>query len=288
MWRAALLFPAVLACAATAEDYENIAIERVSANLLFAEGPVWSPEGFLLFCDVPANKIFKINTQGQAVFRENSGGASGLAYDGQGRLYVAEGRAKRVTRTDKKGKTETLAESFDGKKLNAPNDLAVSKAGHVYFSDPAFGKQAKEHDLPYSVYHITPKGEIALVAKWETRPNGVALSPDARNLYVTNSDERTVYAFDIAKDGRAANQRLLIKGIDGPPDGIKVDEKGNLFIAANGIAIYSPEGKHIHTIPITEKPSNLTFGEADAQSLYVTARMMLYRVRLNGRGAVSN
>lgn len=271
-----------------AQDFSDLSVEKVASNHKFTDGPVWSPDGYLLFCDVPTNRVIKIDTTGQTVRRENSGGASGLDLDGQGRLYAAESRSRRITRTDKKGKVEVLAESWQDKKFNAPNDISVSRNGHVYFTDPAFGPADEARELPYSAYHLSPKGDVQLIAKWETRPNGIALSHDGKALYIANSDERNVRVYDVAKDGSVSNGRILISAIDGPPGGIKIDEKGNVYIAANGVAIYSSEGKLLHTIPMADKPSNIAFGDGDRQTLYITAKTSVYRVRLGAKGPVSH
>ena len=195
--------------------------------------------------------------------------------------------ARRVTRTDKKGAIEVLAEKWEGKRLNAPNDIVVSKTGHVYFTDPAFGSQADTRELDfYGVYHIPPKGELSAIAKPAGRPNGIALSPNGRILYVANSDERNIRAYDVDRNGEVSGERTVVSGIDGVPDGIRTDEKGNLYVAAKGIVVYSPAGKLLATIPVAETPSNCAFGDADVQTLYITARTSLYRVRLDVKGAV--
>ncbi len=281
-------FALIAALSAQAQNFDEISIEKAAAGMKFAEGAVWSHEGFLLFSDVPSNKIMKLTPgEGVSVFREESNGTSGNAFDDKGRLYSCESRLRRVTRTDKKGKIEVLADKWQGKKFNAPNDIVVSKRGDVYFTDPAFAEQSDHRELDfYGVYHISPKGEIELVAKPAGRPNGIAFSASGKILYVGNSDERSVRAYDIGKDGSASNERVLISNIDGVPDGIKVDEKGNLYVAAKGLAIYSPEGKLIHTIPLGEAPSNCAFGDADLKTLYITARTSVYRIRLDVKGAV--
>jgi gluconolactonase len=273
---------------AVAQNFDEISIEKAVAGMKFTEGAAWSHEGFLLFSDVPNNKIMKLTPgEGVTVFREQSDGANGNTFDDKGRLYSCESKSRRVTRTDKKGKVEVLAEKWQGKRLNAPNDIVVSKRGDVYFTDPAFGDQADHRELDfYGVYHISPKGEMELIAKPSGRPNGLAFSPSGKILYVDNSDERNVRAYDLAKDGSASNERIFISNIDGVPDGMKVDEKGNLYITAKGIAIYSPEGKLIHTIPLTETPANCAFGDADLKTLYITARTSVYRIRLDVKGAV--
>lgn len=288
-YREMLRFGLILLYAtAAAQDFEKIMVERVAGNYAFTEGPVWSREGFLLFSDVPSSRIMKFTPgEGVDVYRQETNAANGNAFDEKGRLYTCEQRTRRVIRTDKKGKTETVAESFNGKRLNAPNDIVVSRSGHVYFTDPAFGSYADTRELPhYGVYHVTPKGEMELVAKPTGRPNGITLSPNGKVLYVVNSDEKNVRAYDLDHSGSASNERTVISNIEGVPDGIRVDEKGNLYVACSGLAIYSSEGKLLHTIPMSEKPSNCAFGDADMQTLYITARTSLYRVRLDVKGSV--
>src|SRR5262249_8462314 len=160
-------------------------------------GPAWSRDGYLIFSDTPTDRLMKWVPGHQVeVFRNDAHGPSGNAFDAQGRLYTCETRTRRVTRTDKQGAVDVLAERGEGKPLNAPNDLVVSRNGHVYFTDPAFGAQSDGRELDfYGVYHIPPKGPMRLVAKAAGRPNGIALSPNGRALYVVNSDEKNVRAY---------------------------------------------------------------------------------------------
>ena len=275
-------------CTLAAQDFSELKVDKLATGFAFTEGPVWSRDGYLLFSDVPNNKILKY-TPGEkvAAFREASNGTNGNTFDDKGRLYSCESHTRRVTRTDKKGNIEVLAERFEGKRFNAPNDIVVSKSGHVYFTDPAFGNQADGREMDfYGVYHITPKGEVSVFAKPKGRPNGIAMSPNGRILYVANSDEKNVRAYDLGRDGTPANERVVVSNVDGVPDGMRVDEKGNLYVTANGIAVYSAEGKLINTITIPETPANCAFGDPDMQTLYITARTSLYRVRLDVKGAV--
>jgi gluconolactonase len=278
----------LFAFAVCGQDFSHISIEKVDAGFRFTEGPVWSREGFLLFSDVPNNRIRKlVPGERSTVFRDDSHGANGNTYDAQGRLYSCESKTRRVVRLDKKGNIEVLAEKWEGKRLNAPNDIVVRKDGHIYFTDPAFGDQADTRELSfYGVYHITPKGVMSLIAKPAGRPNGIAFSPNGRILYVDNSDDRNVRAYDLDRNGEVSNERVLVSNIDGVPDGMKVDEKGNLYITAKGIAVYTPEGKLLQNIELSETPANCAFGDPDLQTLYITAHTSLYRIRLNVKGAV--
>jgi gluconolactonase len=273
---------------ALAQETSDRQIDRILGGFRFTEGPAWSREGFLLFSDVPADKILKyVPGEKPSVFRENSNGANGNVFDAQGRLYSCESRTRRVVRMDKKGDIQVLAEKWEGKRLNAPNDIVVRKDGHIYFTDPAFGNQADTRELDfYGVYHITPKGELRLIAKPTGRPNGIAFSPNGRILYVANSDEHNVRAYDVDRNGEVSNERVVISGVDGVPDGIRVDEKGNLYVTAKGVAIYDAQGKLTETIELAETPANCAFGDADLETLYITARTAVYRVRRNVKGAL--
>jgi gluconolactonase len=283
-----IAFVTLLSVSTPAQDLSDLRLEKVAAGYIFAEGPAWSREGHLIFSDIPGNKLLQFKPgEKTAVFRENSNGAIGNTFDAQGRLYTCESHARRVTRTDKKGKIEVLAERWQGKRLNAPNDIVVRKDGHIFFTDPAFGNQQDTRELDfYGVFHISHKGEMEVVAKLKSRPNGIALSPSGRILYVTNSDERNVRAYDLDRSGAASNERVLISNIAGIPDGIKTDETGNLYVAAERIEMYTSEGKHLGSLFTHETPSNCAFGDGDFQSLYITARTSVYRVRMNVKGSV--
>jgi gluconolactonase len=278
----------LLSVNAPAQDFSDLHVEKVATGYIFVEGPAWSRDGHLIFSDIPGNQLLQFKPGAKpAVFRDNSNGAIGNTFDAQGRLYTCESHSRRVTRTDKKGKIEVLAERWQGKRLNAPNDIVVRKDGQVYFTDPAFGNQQDTRELDfYGVFHISHRGELEVIAKSKGRPNGIALSPNGRILYVTNSDQRNVRAYDLDRNGEASNERVLISNIAGIPDGIKVDETGNLYVAASRIEVLTPEGKPAGSFLLPETPSNCAFGDGDLQSLYVTARTSVYRVRLNVKGSV--
>lgn len=272
-----------------AQTFSDIKVERVAAGLKFAEGPVWTPDHELVFSDTPTSRLLRIGGgEPMAVVREQANGPVGNAIDPQGRLYTCEQHTRRVIRTDKKGKMEVLAERWEGKRLNAPNDIAVRHDGHAYFTDPAFGKNSGTRELDfYGIYHITPKGVVELVAKPAGRPNGVALSPGGKHLYVTNSDDKSIRAYDLDRSGVASNERVLVKTVPGVPDGLRTDEKGNLYVACKGLAVYSAEGKQVFFIDMPETPSNLAFGDNDMQTLFITARTSVYRIRLDVKGATA-
>lgn len=280
-----LLAIAVLTAPLGAQEFPNATVETIVKDAHFAEGPVWSLEGFLLFSDTVTDRINKwAPGKGKTEYASRPGGAAGNAYDSDGRLYTCEFRERRVTRTAKNGKVDVLASRFEGKRLNAPNDIVVRKDGNVYFTDPAFGNQQDSRELDfYGVYRIKPNGELEAVARWKTRPNGIALSPNGRLLYVADSDARLIRAYDLAGNGAASNERVFLTQVDGVPGGLRTDDKGNLFIAAtNGILIYSPKGELLKQIQLAQTPSNLAFGDKDFSTLYVTARTAVYRLTGGG------
>jgi gluconolactonase len=273
--------------AASAQDLSDLKVEKIAVGMRYTEAPAWSPDGFLLFADTVTNQIHKFTPgKGLSDFADRPGGPMGLAYDAQGRLYTCEFRERRVTRVDKKGKGEVVAERFEGKRFNAPNDIVVRHDGHVWFTDPAFGNQQDHRELDfYGVFHVSPKGEIEALAKLKTRPNGVALNPAGKILYVADSDARLIRAWDIDKNGAASNPRVFVDKIAGVPDGVRTDEKGNVYVAAKMVYIYTPEAKFIREIELAETPTNLCFGDADLETLFVTARTVVYRIRMGVKGA---
>jgi gluconolactonase len=283
--RLALVLVVSLVTGAAAQDFAALKVELVAEGFPGGEGPVWSREGYLLFSDYSRDRIYKyVPGQTPEVWREGSNGTNGNTMDAQGRLYSCEYKARRVTRTDKTGKIEVLAERFEGKRFNAPNDIVVRRDGHVYFTDPLFTPLDQREIDFYGVYHITPAGQIEAIARMTTRPNGIALSPDGRTLYVANSDERNVRAYDVDAGGKTSNERVLAT-LDAGPDGMRVDAKGNLYFAARGVQIYSPTGTLLGKIAVPVSPRNLAFGDADMKTLYLVGNS-IFKVRVDTPGSV--
>jgi gluconolactonase len=263
-------------------------VEVIDDGFAGGEGPVWSRKGYLLFSDFQTDRIHKyVPGRKVSIFREQSNGANGNTFDAQGRLYTCEYKSRRVTRTSADGRIEVIADRWQGKRLNAPNDIIVRRDGNVYFTDPLFTPlEQRELDF-YGVYRISPKGVMELVASSKTRPNGIALSPDAKLLYVANTDERNIRVYDLDRDGKASKERILIPELPGGPDGMKVDAEGNLYITSRGIQIYSPAGKHLGTIDVPGGGArNCAFGDKDFKTLYITGKTALMRVRMNTKGAI--
>ena len=289
-----LLLIALIATSAStcAQDFEHLEIQLIAKGLHYADGPVWSYDGYLIYSDVPVDRLHKWKGGvGDAEAGTEPGGAYGRAFDTDGRLYTCEFRERRVTRTDKKGRVEVLAARFEGKRLNAPNDIVVRRDGHVYFTDPAFGSQQDSKELDfYGVFHVTPKGELEALARWKTRPNGIALAPNGRTLYVSDSDQRNVRAFDLDGKGVATNERVVVENIPGIPDGLRTDVEGNLYIAAKDVFVYAAPTaettKLLGMVALPEAATNIAFGDQDLETLYITTRSSLYRTRLGVKGAL--
>jgi gluconolactonase len=274
------------------QDSPNIEIEKVAGGFQFVDGLIWSRGGYLLAADVRQNELYRIDQKARPQpFKDHNGGVSGLAYDLQGRLYLCESVARRVSRMGKVGDTaapaEEFAAGFQGKKFNSPNDIVVRRDGQVFFTDPAFGSAADHRELDFNgIFHVNPKGEIDVVAKWQTRPNGIALSADGKLLYVSDSDRHAVVAFDVGRNGETSNPRDVITKIAGVPGGIKTDVQGRLYVAARGISIYSAAGKLERTLLEVENLSNCAFGEADFDYLFMSARGNIFRANIGVKGAL--
>ncbi|MFC1802759.1 SMP-30/gluconolactonase/LRE family protein [Thermoproteota archaeon] len=266
-------------------------VEKILSNYQFTEGPVWIPEGFLLFSDIPANTIYKYESGLKPeIFLKPSGHSNGLTLDQQGRLLICE-HERRVIRLEKGGTKTILAEYYDGKRLNSPNDIVVKTDGSIYFTDPSFGlpnrTEGKELDF-CGVYKIEIDGTITLLDGSVELPNGLAFSPDENTLYVDDSSSGHVYVFDVTGSGLLEKKRLFasVGGLDGKGgDGMKVDVYGNLFCTGpRGISVFDPNGVRYGVIVCPEIPANIAWGDNDYKSMYITARTGVYRLRVKTGG----
>ena len=265
-------------------------VEQVATGFKFTEGPVWHPDGYLLFSDIPANQIVKASPDGEVeVFREPSGNSNGLTLDLEGRLVACEHGNRRVSRTGADGAVEAVADSFEGKRLNSPNDVVGHSSGALYFTDPPYGIQPDEQEQPCNgVYRIDVDGGISLLVDDFERPNGLAFSPDESVLYIDDSQHQHVRAFDVADDGTLNKGRIfanLSDPGDGVPDGMKVDQEGNVYATnARGMWVHDAAGQFLGLISVPEVPANCAWGE-DGQTLFMTARTSLYKVRVRIPGS---
>jgi gluconolactonase len=285
-------------------------LERVAAGFTFTEGPVWSRDlGALIFSDPNENTIYRLTPEGEvSVFQSKSGyrgadigeygqpGSNGLAFDREGRLTIDQHGNRRVVRVEKNGVVTVLADKFEGKRLNSPNDLVYRSDGALFFTDPPFGLPTFDKDprkeLPFSGVFALIEGRLSLVAKDLSGPNGIALSPDERHLYVGNWDDnrKVVMRYDIAADGRASHAEIFAdftsEGTENAIDGLKVDSAGNVYVSGpRGLWILSREGRRLGLISGPEQPHNFAWG-GDGRTLYLCAHTSIYRLRLNEPGAV--
>jgi gluconolactonase len=261
-------------------------VEKVSGGFTFTEGPVWlASRGVLLFSDVPADTINQLQPPATiTVFRRPTGRSNGLGLDPQGRLVASEGDNRRVSRTLADGTVVTVADRWQGKRLNSPNDNITRSDGTIYFTDPPYGLppgQPRELDFQ-GVFRVDPAGTLHLESAEFNRPNGVALSPDEKTLYIDDTADGLVRKFPIRPDGSLGASATFVPSTGGGGDGMAVDDAGNVYVATDGgVKVYRPSGAPWGTIPVPEVPSNCAFGGADRKTLYITAKTSLYRVVLH-------
>ena len=295
--------------------FEKVA---TGAGFKWTEGPIWIPSGYLLFAEIPSNSIRKWSpASGVSLFMQPSGwkestpyagpepGSNGMTLDGHGRLTVA-GHAQRdvwrLEQIEAKAPVTLLADSYQGKRLNSPNDLVYKSDGTLYFTDPPYGLPQQDSDptkqLPFNGVYRLPgaqsqkpgaapaRAQLQLLIKDMTRPNGICFSPDEKYLYVNNSEPKKFWMrYTVKPDGTLADGKVFFDASSdtriGAPDGMKVDQEGNLYSAGpGGVWIFSPDGKHLGTLDIPERVGNLAFGGADHKTLYVAASSSIYRIFL--------
>jgi gluconolactonase len=275
-------------------------IERLAGGTRWAEGPVWLGDArCLLWSDVPGNCIWRWDeeTGAASIFRKPSGYANGNTRDRQGRLLTCEHGGRRVSRTEPDGRVVTLVDSFEGKKLNSPNDIVCKSDGSIWFTDPSFGILGNyegtkaEPELPTNVYRWD--GKLTVVAEGINQPNGLAFSPDESILYVVESRSvpRKILAFDV-KQQTLANRRVLIDaGRKGTPDGLRVDVDGNLWCGwgmgepgLDGVHVFNPDGRLIGCIDLPERCANVCFGGQHRNRLFMAATTSLYALYVNTQG----
>ncbi|MDP6454529.1 MAG: SMP-30/gluconolactonase/LRE family protein [SAR202 cluster bacterium] len=264
--------------------------QKLAGDLQFTEGPLWHPDGYLLFSDIPSNEIKKYTPGGSVeTHLTPSRNSNGLTFDRDGVLVACEHTGRQVSRQAANGQMEPVATHYDGKRLNSPNDVVVHSSGRIFFTDPPYGIQPEEAEIGFNgVYRIDADGSVTMLESDFGRPNGLAFSPDESILYVDDTERRNVRAFDVGSDFSLSNDRVFID-MDTPPagspDGMKVDTEGNLYVTgAGGVWVIGPDASHIGTIEFPELPANVAFGGDDYKTLFVTARTGLYSVQVNVAG----
>lgn len=257
-------------------------VEKLAGGFRFTEGPARDARGDIYFSDIPNNRIHKWSGGKLTTFREDTGGANGLYFDRAGNLLACEGGARRVSRTTMDGKTTTVVDSFDGRKLNSPNDLWIAPDGGIYFTDPRYGKMEGLEQGGFHVYFVPPGGAKAVrVLDKLVKPNGIVGTADGKLLYVADPGDKKTFVYRVGKDGALTDRRIAAES---GSDGMTLDERGNLYLTAGTVKVYSPTAELIGEIKLPEGPANVTFGGADGRTLYITARTGFYSLRMRVKG----
>ncbi len=268
-------------------------LETVATGFGFTEGPMWDAAGFLYVSDETINKIFRVYPDGRKEALIALGDPDGNTFDRQHRLIDCASVLRAIIAVTPDGKYKVLADHYDGKKFNSPNDVIVGPDGALYFTDPTLDLVAGEkQEIPFQgVYRLDDAGNVRLLTKGLTQPNGLAFSPDGKHFYIDDSEKRNIRVYDVASDGTLSNGRIFGEEPgaknDGVPDGIKVDKNGDLFVTGpKGIWVWDANGNHLGTIAMPEQPANLTWGDQDYRTLYITATTSVYRLELKTQGFV--
>lgn len=257
-------------------------IEQVEGTYQFTEGPCEQRDGSLIFSDIPASKLYRVKDGKVEVFREDAGQPNGNTLDREGRLLTCEHQTRRVRRTEKDGSITILADKYDGKKLNSPNDIICDTKGVIYFTDPPYGIRPEQADLDFNGVYRLKEGKLEVIARDFTRPNGLVLSPDEKWLYVADTAKGHIRRFAVGSDGAVTGGEEWAKTPN--PDGLRVDDAGRVWSASrDGVNVISPEGKILEVIPLPQSPANLCFSR-DGKSLFVTARTGVYHVKVSVKG----
>jgi gluconolactonase len=268
-------------------------LETVSTGFGFTEGPVWDKSGFLYISDEEINKIFRVYADGHKEELISLGDPDGNTYDRELRLLDCASVLRAIIRINADGKYSVLADHYQGKKFNSPNDVVLGPEGAIYFTDPTLDlPKGEKQEIPFQgVYRLDEKGNVTLLTNELSQPNGLAFSPDGKHIYVDDSEQKNIRVYEVGADGSLANGRIFGeepggKG-EGVPDGMRVDLRGNIYVTGpRGIWVWDAQGHHLGTIVVPEQPANLTWGDADYKTLYITATKSVYRLRTKSRGFV--
>ncbi len=269
---------------------QHAQLTTVATGFGFTEGPVWDDAGFLFVSDETLNKIFRVELNGTKRELISLGDPDGNTYDRQHRLIDCASVLRAIIEVSLDGKYKILADHYQGKRFNSPNDVIVGPDGDLYFTDPTLDlPQGQKQEIPFQgVYRLAPDGTVTLLTKDLSQPNGLASSPDGKHFYVDDSEQRNIRVYDFA-NGALSNGRIFAaepgnKG-EGVPDGMKVDTSGNIFVTGpGGIWVWDSNGHHLGTVIVPEQPANLAWGDKDRSTLYITATTSVYRLPTKARG----
>jgi len=268
-------------------------LETLATGFGFTEGRVWDPAGFIYVSDEEQNKIFRVYSDGHREEVIALGDPDGNTYDHNQKLLDCASVLRAIIRIEPDGKYQTLADHFEGKRFNSPNDVVMGPDGAIYFTDPTLDLPSGEkQEIPFQgVYRLDANGHVRLLTKELSQPNGLAFSPDGKKFYVDDSEQRNIRVYDFQPDGSLSSGRIFAseagpqKG--GVPDGMKFDRDGNLYVTGpEGIWVWDPAGQHLGTIVLPQQPANLAWGDPDYGTLYITATHSVYKLRTRVHGFV--
>ena len=269
-------------------------LETVASGFGFTEGPVWDPAGFLYVSDEEQNILYKVYFDGRKEVFLPLGDPDGNTYDRNQQLLDCASVLRAIIRIDPDKHYTVLADRFEGKRFNSPNDVIIGPDGAIYFTDPTLDlPKGEKREIPFQgVYRLDAKGNVKLLIKDMSQPNGLAFSPDGKHLYVDDSEQKNIRVFDFASDATVTNGRIFGTEDEpggGVPDGMRVDTKGNLYVVGpKGIWVWDAAGHHLGTIETPEQPANLAWGGTDYRTLYITATKSVYRIRTKAEGFMPN
>lgn len=269
-------------------------LTRIASGFGFTEGPAWDPAGFLYVSDEEQNHIYRVYLDGRKESLIALGDPDGNTFDRQQRLLDCASVLRAIIRIDADGKRyTTLADRFEGHRFNSPNDVVIGPDGAIYFTDPTLDlPKDQQQEIPFQgVYRLDDKGNVQALIKDMSQPNGLAFSPDGKTLYVDDSKQKNIRAFDFAANGTVSHERIFGEENEpgGVPDGMRVDQRGNLYVVGpKGIWVWDSSGNHLGTIAMPEQPANLAWGDKDYSTLYITAKTSVYRIPTKVRGFMPN
>jgi len=263
---------------------EGAKVEKLAGGFKFTEGPAADAKGNILFTDIPNNRIHKWTLDGKLItFRRDSGGANGLFFDKKGNLLVCEMGGRRLVSIGRNGRKTVLADKYDNKQLNSPNDLWADPKGGVYFTDPRYGSRSGMEQDGECVYYLSPDHKrLIRVIDDMVRPNGIIGTADGKTLYVADHGGRKTFVYTINEDGTLSNKKLF--AAEGS-DGMTMDNEGNIYLTTDVVVVYNKNGEKIETIEVPERPANVCLGGKDKRTLFITARTSLYSVRMRAASA---
>jgi gluconolactonase len=272
---------------------QDAKLQTLATGFGFTEGPVWDKTGFVYVSDEEINKIYRVYPDGHKQELIALGDPDGNTYDRGQNLIDCASVLRAIIRIAPDGTYKVLADRFEGKRFNSPNDVVIGPDGAIYFTDPTLDlPQGEKQEIPFQgVYRLDANGEVRLLTKELSQPNGLAFAPDGKKFYVDDSEQRNIRVYDFQPDGTISNGRIFAseagpkKG--GVPDGMKLDRNGNLFVTGpEGLWVWSPDGTHLGTIVMPEQPANLAWGDPDYGTLYITATKSVYKLRTKTLGFV--